>query len=378
MKINYKKSSNNSLPPFIILGDFNYHSTLWGCKNTNQKGKNLETFINNNNLCFYNNKSPTYLCPFSGSYSAIDLSLSDPSILIDFSWKVLKDTHGSDHFPICLQNSELRDEHPKRWSLNKANWEKFQKLCSEELKEGPNIKNLIQLTETLSIVQRCIPKNKLKTKWNRPWFNDKCKEAIRLRRKALREFEKEPTTENLEKFKQLRTKARKTKENKQESWKNYTSKLSSATKTKSVWDMIKKIAGKFHTHAIKHLSKNNNKITNKKDIADELAITYSKNSSAKNGNEKFAKFKQKAEKLKFLSDRQFRVRVRSTFSNLYKQDEGVPQGSILSVTLFNIKINSITKCLTPEIDGYLYVDDFCITARSKYEDCRTPATTMYP
>ena len=41
--------------------------------------------------------------------------------------------------------------------------------------------------------------------------------------------------------------------------------------------MIKKIAGKFHTHAINHLSKNNNKITNKKDIADELAITFSKN-----------------------------------------------------------------------------------------------------
>ena len=62
--------------------------------------------------------------------------------------------------------------------------------------------------------------------------------------------------------------------------------------------MIKKIACKFHTHAINHLSQSNNKITNKKDIADELAITFSKNSSAKNGNEKFAKFKQKAEKLK--------------------------------------------------------------------------------
>ena len=61
--------------------------------------------------------------------------------------------------------------------------------------------------------------------------------------------------------------------------------------------MIKKIAGKFPAHAINHLSKNN-KITNEKDIVDELAITFSKNSSAKNGNEKFAKFKQKAEKLK--------------------------------------------------------------------------------
>ena len=34
-------------------------------------------------------------------------------------------------------------------------------------------------------------------------------------------------------------------ENKQENWKNYISKLSSATKTKSVYDMIKKIAGRI-------------------------------------------------------------------------------------------------------------------------------------
>ena len=68
----------------------------------------------------------------------------------------------------------------------------------------------------------------------------------------------------------------------------------------------------------------------------------------------------------FILDRQFRVQIGSTFSNLYKQEEGILQGSILSVTLFNIKINSIIKCLTPEIDRYLYVNDFCITARSKY------------
>ena len=67
-----------------------------------------------------------------------------------------------------------------------------------------------------------------------------------------------------------------------------------------------------------------------------------------------------------LSDRQFRVRIGLTFFNLYKQKEGVPQGSIQSVTLFNIKINSIIRCLTLGIDGYLYVDDSCITSRSKY------------
>ena len=44
---------------------------------------------------------------------------------------------------------------------------------------------------------------------------------------------------------------------------------------------------------------------------------------------------------------------------------GVPQGSILSVTLFILKINSIIKCLPPGVRGSLYVDDFLICFRSK-------------
>ena len=32
----------------------------------------------------------------------------------------------------------------------------------------------------------------------------------------------------------------------------------------------------------------------------------------------------------------------------------------------NVKINYITKCLTPGIDDYLSVDNCCITSRSKY------------
>ena len=31
--------------PFILLGDFNCHNTVWGCKDTNQKGKMLEKVL---------------------------------------------------------------------------------------------------------------------------------------------------------------------------------------------------------------------------------------------------------------------------------------------------------------------------------------------
>ena len=39
---------------------------------------------------------------------------------------------------------------------------------------------------------------------------------------------------------------------------------------------------------------------------------------------------------KFLENRNFRVRLGSTLSEPYEQEMGVPQGSILSVTLFSI------------------------------------------
>ena len=67
----------------------------------------------------------------------------------------------------------------------------------------------------------------------------------------------------------------------------------------------------------------------------------------------------------FLTDRTFQVCIGSTLSDL-KNQEGVPQGNILSTTLFNIKINNIIKELSPDIYGSLYVDDCSISYKSKY------------
>ena len=80
----------------------------------------------------------------------------------------------------------------------------------------------------------------------------------------------------------------------------------------------------------------------------------------------------------FLADRWIQVRVGSTLSEKFDQAQGVPQGSILSTTLFNIKINSIMDCLDPKTDGSLYVDDFCMCYRSKkYENYRKALTAVH-
>ena len=54
------------------------------------------------------------------------------------------------------------------------------------------------------------------------------------------------------------------------------------------------------------------------------------------------------------------------FQTPREQEMGVPQGSILSVTLFSVKINNVVKSVCTGVECFLYVDDFCICYRSKH------------
>ena len=70
----------------------------------------------------------------------------------------------------------------------------------------------------------------------------------------------------------------------------------------------------------------------------------------------------------FLQNRKFKVRIGNTLSEMFTQEEGVPQGSILSVTLFIIKINSLAECIKKGIDSSLFVDDFGLCYRGQNMD----------
>ena len=69
---------------------------------------------------------------------------------------------------------------------------------------------------------------------------------------------------------------------------------------------------------------------------------------------------------KFLSNRKFSVRIGGSLSDMYNQEEGVPQGRILSVTLFSLKINSIAGSLHQDFACSIYVEDFLICYRAKH------------
>jgi retron-type reverse transcriptase len=68
----------------------------------------------------------------------------------------------------------------------------------------------------------------------------------------------------------------------------------------------------------------------------------------------------------FLRDRSFRVKLATQRSTPRKINAGVPQGSILSPTLFNIFVADIPKC--PSAFTVQYADDTAIIARSRNPD----------
>ena len=61
-----------------------------------------------------------------------------------------------------------------------------------------------------------------------------------------------------------------------------------------------------------------------------------------------------------ISNRTFRVRIGSTLSDLHMQENGVPQGSAISPTLFMLLINDILEDTPSHIRYSLYADDIAI------------------
>ena len=62
----------------------------------------------------------------------------------------------------------------------------------------------------------------------------------------------------------------------------------------------------------------------------------------------------------FLEERTFQTRIENVYSDTFQLDCGVPQGSVLSGTLFVLAINNIVKQLPQGVQNSLYVDDFAI------------------
>ena len=104
-------------------------------------------------------------------------------------------------------------ERVQRWKLAKANWDQFQHLCSTRLQQSA----ISDADDPMSfftsilkdIAEETIPKTSAVPKrFNKPWFSDICKDAIKERNRALERFKREPTEGNLNAYRIARAKTR--------------------------------------------------------------------------------------------------------------------------------------------------------------------------
>ncbi len=296
-------------PPCILVGDFNAHNTLWGGGRIDCRGKMVEAFLNHNNLSLWNSGEHTYMHPGTGSFTAIDISICHPSLLLDYAWEVEEDLCGSDHYPVILKKDVPPERLFPKWKLHKADWHRFQELCEERLnrtildEDDPlgHFTNVLYEISTETIpTSTTVPKHRSK-----PWYNKECKEATQDSKRALRMFKQNPNDHLQQQFQIKRAKARRViRIEKRKSWRNFVSKLTTQTPIKKCWEMIRKIKGKNGGPLFHHLEKDGKKLTDPKEIVTALGETFKNNSSAGNYSTKFQKNRQKKERkrLKFLSE----------------------------------------------------------------------------
>ncbi|KAE9528623.1 hypothetical protein AGLY_012198 [Aphis glycines] len=299
IKINKLENIIRQLPkPFIIVGDFNSHNIIWGSNNTNPRGKTIEKLIQNEDLILLNDTTPTHINLGNGNFSCIDLSLSSPSIAQRLEWEVLPEIYSSDHIPIKVKISPRQTNNKysnkQRWNLKNPNWNLYTDLLEEETKKILllNIINIEKITQIFTdlitdIATKTIGTTNQSKKSRVPWWNNKIKEAVSNKNKALKNYKKNKTPENFIELKRLRAKSKfLIKNSKNESWNIFTSTINGKTNPSEVWKKIKSLKGLSRNNDI-FIKANYSTITDQTDVADALGNFFHENFSDKLYEKKF-------------------------------------------------------------------------------------------
>ncbi|GBM11511.1 hypothetical protein AVEN_101889-1 [Araneus ventricosus] len=77
--------------PLFLRCDFNGHNTLWGSTDTNPRGRQIETLIEDHCLCLLNDNSYTHFHQVPQTFHKIDLVMCSPSLAL--YWKFSTSTN---------------------------------------------------------------------------------------------------------------------------------------------------------------------------------------------------------------------------------------------------------------------------------------------
>ncbi|GFV81726.1 putative RNA-directed DNA polymerase from transposon X-element [Trichonephila clavipes] len=266
--------------PFILLGDFNGHSPLWGHDDTNSRGRQIEQLISDHCLCLLNNDEKTYFHAPTRTFHSLDLAICSPTLLPMLNFEVDDDLHNSDHFPLLVSHvngagTRLR---PPTYHFHCAHWDKFARLA---IITGTMVQNravddaVLNVTEAIrNAADAAIPK------------------TSNLTRKL-----RYPTTENLIAFKRAKALARRIRRQCQrESWNKYVSSITSSTSSQQLWRKVKAANGLYREFNIPILETFTALYSSPFDVANLIGQTFASVSSSDSYSPAFQATKNRLER----------------------------------------------------------------------------------
>lgn len=252
--------------PVMFLGDYNSHALEWGCSYTDRQGEALVNLAEEVNLVILNDGTETRINYGSINPSIVDVSFCSASISAQFSYEVLEDSLGSDHFPILLRKTLSLNQWPvnfkPKFKTEVADWNCYKNIIINEFYNAPFTAEVLVRYDFLerSIMKAAeisIPQTKLYLGKKPPmcWWNRDCDEIIKNRKQAHYNYKNNPNLANYIELKRLQAKAKHiVKSAKRNSWEKFCSTINPKTSNKDIWRKVKKITGNYINN--KQLSEN--------------------------------------------------------------------------------------------------------------------------
>lgn len=338
----------------VWCGDFNAHSALWGGERTDANGLVMEEFIEDKGLVCVNDGRGTRYNSAKDKESAIDLTLVSAGIAGITTWEVLtKSTVGSDHYPIGIkvgvEINQEEDLNLPKWKLDKADWDTFQAkimgrvepLLREDVVDGDAFSKKL-VAAIIQSAKETIPMSVgSKGKKSVPWWDGKCRQAVKRRNRAFRQLKKHHSLETLVHYKKSQAVVRKIiRTTKRAYWRLYCNRIGRETQLSDIWGMIRRMSGIKRNIVIPVLTSGNRSAVSNKEKAELLAETLVKVHSSENLS---------------VSARKYRSNILAQNTGVNTRKSSTKEGLDVPFSLFELKrAISNSRQSSPGKDGICY------------------------
>ena len=309
--------------PYLLLGDMNAKSPMWGNTALNDVGRHFEYLLLNYPISLLNDGTPTHFHCQTGTYSTIDLSLCSSSIVTDFTYNVTADLRGSDHYPVqlTLTSPPPPPSRSRRVLEARADWAVFHSLTETNLDidDFDDIDGAVaEVSEVfIGAARNSIPlSSETITRRPVPWWDAECRTVFQQRRRAERALRRVRSQHNIIMYQRLKAMCRVVfSKARRDSWRAYLSSINSRLSLHKVWKKVQKISGKFSPTPLPILRSNDGTyISEPLAVASSIASAFAGVSKDDNYSQAFLQFRRRAESRQHSFNTDFRHSYNSTFT----------------------------------------------------------------